>query len=180
MTVTTTRTPTTTPTARQHPMVRRALVFRDDATRFLARHSITGLRISLGLVFLGFGVLKFFPGASPAQGLAVRTIETLTFGVVNGGTALLMTAIMETFIGITLVSGFALKAGLAVLGAALAGIMSPIVLFVGDMFPGGLPTLEAQYVLKDIILVAAGLVVAARVLGARMVPMGGRDTGATG
>jgi uncharacterized membrane protein YkgB len=35
------------------------------------------------------------------------------------------------------------------------------------MFPGA-PTLEAQYVIKDIVLVAAGLVIAARALGARL------------
>ena len=39
---------------------------------------ITALRISLGLVFLGFGVLKFFPGMSPAAELAERTIGALT------------------------------------------------------------------------------------------------------
>jgi hypothetical protein len=38
------------------------------------------------------------------------------------------------------------------------------------MFPGGLPSLAAQYVLKDVILVAAVAVVAAKALGARLVP----------
>jgi putative oxidoreductase len=47
--------------------------------------------------------------------------------------------------------------------------MSPLVLFYGDLFPGA-PTLEAQYVFKDIVLAAAGLVIAARTLGARLVP----------
>jgi len=42
------------------------------------------------------------------------------------------------------------------------------VLFFGDLFPGA-PTLEAQYVLKDVVLVAAALVVTARALGARLV-----------
>jgi putative oxidoreductase len=36
------------------------------------------------------------------------------------------------------------------------------------MFPDGLPTLAGQYVLKDVILAAAWLVVAAHALGARM------------
>jgi uncharacterized membrane protein YkgB len=48
----------------------------------MARHGITLLRVSLGVVFLWFGVLKFFPGLSPAQSLAARTIHTLTFGMV--------------------------------------------------------------------------------------------------
>jgi len=35
-------------------------------TDWMARHGITLLRISLGVVFLWFGMLKFFPGLSPA------------------------------------------------------------------------------------------------------------------
>jgi putative oxidoreductase len=134
----------------------------------LARHSIDVLRISLGLVFLGFGVLKFIPGASPAAELAVRTLEKLSMGVLSGEAALLTTAIAECFIGLTLVTGKLLRTGLVVLGGSLVAIMSPLVLFFTDMFPSG-PTLEAQYVFKDIVLVAAGLVIAARALGARMV-----------
>lgn len=135
---------------------------------WLAKHSIGILRVSLGLVFLGFGVLKFFPDASPAQALVERTLDTLTFGVVSGETALLVTAVAECFIGITLVTGKFVKAGLVVLAGSLVGIMSPLVLFFGDLFPGA-PTLEAQYVFKDIVLAAAGLVIAAKTLGARFV-----------
>jgi putative oxidoreductase len=136
---------------------------------WLAAHSVTVLRVSLGLVFLGFGVLKFFPGASPAEALVIRTVDTLTLGVVSGTTAMVVTAIMETIIGLTLVTGVGLRAGLMVLAGSLIGIMSPVVLFFADMFPGGTPTLEAQYVLKDIVLAAAAAVVAAKALGARYV-----------
>jgi putative oxidoreductase len=136
--------------------------------RWLNRHSIDILRISLGLVFLGFGALKFFPGVSPAQDLAEGTLERLTLGNLSGEAALLTTAIAECFIGATLVTGRLLRAGLAVLAASLVGIMSPLVLFFTDLFPGA-PTLEAQYVLKDIVLAAAGLVIAAHALGARLV-----------
>lgn len=134
----------------------------------LARHSVDILRISLGLVFLGFAVLKYFPGVSPAEDLAIRTVETLSLGMLSGYGALLATAIVETFIGITLITGKFLRVGLLVLGGAMVGILSPLVLFFGDLFPGA-PTIEAQYVLKDIVLVAAALVVTARALGARLI-----------
>jgi hypothetical protein len=49
----------------------------------------------------------------------------------------------------------------------LVGILSPVVLFFGELFPGA-PTLEAQYVLKDVVLAAAGLVVGAAALGSRL------------
>jgi putative oxidoreductase len=136
-------------------------------TAWLADHSIAILRVSLGLVFLMFGILKFVPGASPAEELAVRTVQTLSLGMLPAQAAVLLTAVIETFIGLTLVSGRLLRTGLTVMAVALVGIMSPLVLFAADLFPGA-PTLEAQYVLKDIVLVAAGLVIAATALGARL------------
>jgi uncharacterized membrane protein YkgB len=80
----------------------------------------------------------------------------------TGTAAVVTTAVIECFVGITLITGRLLRTGLAVLAGALIGIMSPLVLFLPDMFPHGTPTLEAQYVFKDIVLAAAGLVVAVR------------------
>ena len=77
----------------------------------------------------------------------------------------------------TLVAGRGLRAGLVVLAGAMVGIMSPLVLFYGDLFPDGLPTIEGQYVLKDIVLAAAGAVVAGRALGGRSVVSGGPGRG---
>lgn len=134
---------------------------------WLNTHSITVLRVSLGLVFLGFGVLKFVPGLSPAEDLAVATVDRLTLGIVSGQAALLLTATMETVIGLTLVTGRLVRVGLVVLAGALVGIMSPLVLFPSDLFGGG-PTIVAQYVVKDVVLIAGGLVVAAHTLGGRI------------
>lgn len=134
---------------------------------WLNRHSIDVLRISLGLIFTLFGALKFIPGASPAEDLAIRTVDTLTLGVVSGYWALWLTAGVECFIGLSLMTGRLLRVGLVALGVALIGILSPLVLFFGDMFPGA-PTLEGQYVLKDVVLAAAGLVIGAGALGSRL------------
>jgi uncharacterized membrane protein YphA (DoxX/SURF4 family) len=144
----------------------RSSPYIDRVSDWLARYSIDILRVSLGVVFLAFGALKFVPDASPAQPLVERTIDTLSLGVVSGQAALTMTAVAECFIGITLITGKLLRSGLAVLAASMVGIMSPLVLFFTDMFPSDGPTLEAQYVFKDIVLIAAGLVVASRTLGA--------------
>ncbi len=143
-------------------------VAADVATRTLAAHSITVLRVSLGLVFLVFAAFKYVPGASPAEDLAVATVGALTLHVVTGGAALLLTAVTETVIGLTLVTGCFVRVGLVVLGGAMAGILSPLVLFPGQMWGAHGPTLTGQYVFKDIVLVAAGLVVAAHTLGARL------------
>ena len=132
--------------------------------RFLARFSVPALRISLGLVFLVFGVLKFFPGVSPVEALVEQTWNALTFGVVGGSAALALTATLETVVGIIFVTGVFLRTGLLVLAFTFVGIFSPVVLFAGELFTAAGPTLTAQYILKDVVLVAAALVVASRAL----------------
>jgi putative oxidoreductase len=134
---------------------------------WLAAHSLGILRVSLGLVFLAFAIPKYVPGLSPAEGLAAATIDVLTLGIVHGQAAVFLTAAVETVIGLTLITGRFVKLGLVVLAVALVGIMSPLVLFPELMYAGG-PSLEAQYVFKDIVLAAAGLVVGAQALGARL------------
>jgi putative oxidoreductase len=133
-------------------------------TQLLARYSVDFLRISLGLVFLGFGFLKFFPGVSPAADLAGETMEALTLGLIPSGVGVVLVAMLETAIGVCLITGKFLRLGLALLGVAMVGILSPLILLPGELFDRPYePTLEGQYVLKDIVLLAAGLVVTASV-----------------
>jgi len=141
----------------------------DAVSRSLGRHSIPLLRISLGLVFLGFGILKFFPGVSPAEGLATATVGKLTLGLVPPDPARLLVAALETAVGVLLISGLAPRLGTALLGLASVGILSPLVFFPSQLFagPGHAPTLEGQYVIKDVVLLAAALVVAVGGLGRR-------------
>ena len=56
-------------------------------TALMADHGVLALRLSLGVIFLWFGLLKFFPGLSPAQSLAADTIAILSFGLVPAATA---------------------------------------------------------------------------------------------
>lgn len=134
----------------------------------LDRYSSLALRVSMGLVFLAFGVLKVFPGVSPAEGIAVATFERLTFGLLPEPLALLSVAALETTIGVLLLTGWRPRVTLALLAIQLVGILSPLVLLTGQLFAGphGAPTLEGQYVLKDIILAAAALVIARDVFAA--------------
>src|SRR3954451_25356630 len=134
----------------------------------LSRIALPALRWSLGLVIAGFGTLKFFPGASPAEGLVRHTTDVLTFGVVDGRAAVLATAVVEVLLGLVLVTGRLLRPGLILMAGWLVALLSPVVLFPDEMFPDGLPTLAAQYVLKDVILAAAWLVLVAQALGARL------------
>jgi len=129
----------------------------------LVRHSIMALRVTVGAVFLGFGVLKFFPGVSPAQGLAITTIHSLSFGLVPWQVGIVVIAALESFIGICLLANRWMRLAVWLLALEFVGILAPIILLTGRLFSGphDAPTLEGQYVLKDIILVAAGMVIAA-------------------
>lgn len=65
----------------------------------MASHGILLLRIALGVVFLWFGAWKLIPGPSPAETLAGKTIEALTFGVVPASVAVPVLALWEVAIG---------------------------------------------------------------------------------
>ncbi len=135
--------------------------------RFLVAHSVRLLRIVVGLVFLGFGVLKFFPGVSPVEELTIKTTDALSFDLVPGGIAIVLIASLECIIGLLLISGRGLRIAVYLLAGQLIGILAPLVLFTGRLFDGPhhAPTLEGQYVVKDFILVAAGFVVASTLPG---------------
>ena len=141
-------------------------------TGWLARAGINILRLGLGLVFLWFGVLKFFPGLSPAQDLATRTIEHLTLGAVGPGVSLPILAAWESLIGLGLLSGRFIRATLLLLAVQMLGAATPLVLFPAEtfsQFPFA-PTLEGQYIIKNVVLIGAAMVVGATVRGGRLEP----------
>ena len=141
-------------------------------TRALARWGVAALRIGLGIVFLWFGVLKFFPGASPAEALAARTIEVLSGGLVGPSLSLPALAIWESLIGLGLLTGRYLRATLFLLALQMLGTLTPLLLFPDEtfsIFPFA-PTLEGQYIIKNVVLVGAAMVVGATVRGGRLEP----------
>jgi uncharacterized membrane protein YphA (DoxX/SURF4 family) len=136
-------------------------------TGWMAGNGIALLRVSLGLVFLWFGVLKFVPGLSPADELATRTMATLTFGLVQPDISRPALALWETLIGLGLITGRFMRATLLILFIQMIGTATPLVLFPSETwtrFPI-VPTLEGQYILKNIVLVTAAMVIGATVRG---------------
>jgi uncharacterized membrane protein YphA (DoxX/SURF4 family) len=139
--------------------------------RWLVTHSIVLLRVAMGGIFVLFGVLKFFPGVSPIEDLATRTTAALSFGLVTGTAAMTTIAALECVIGLCFLTGRFLRIGVWLLGAQMLGAMSPLVLFPGELFagPGHAPTLVAQYIIKDVVLIGAGFVIAATWTGGQLV-----------
>jgi uncharacterized membrane protein YphA (DoxX/SURF4 family) len=136
-------------------------------TRWMADNGIVLLRISLGLVFLWFGVLKFVPGLSPADELATRTIYTLSLGLIPPEVSRPLLALWETLIGLGLISGRFMRATILLLFLQMVGTVTPLFLFPAETwsaFPIA-PTLEGQYILKNIVLVTGAIVIGATVRG---------------
>lgn len=139
-------------------------------TRWMARHGILFLRLSVGVVFFWFGVLKFFPGLSPAEALAGRTIEALTFGVLPPSQSLPILATWECLIGLGLITGVAPRATLLLLFLQMPGTLLPLFFFPAETWirPPFVPTLEGQYIIKNLVLVSAGIAIGATVRGGKL------------
>jgi uncharacterized membrane protein YphA (DoxX/SURF4 family) len=138
----------------------------DDAiTTFMIKYGILFLRISVGIVFVWFGILKFFPNLSPAQDIAINTINKLTFGLINSSITIILLALWETLIGIGLIFGKYLRLTLFLLFLQMLGTMTPLLLFPLETFSHFpyAPTLEGQYIIKNLVLISAGLVVGSTV-----------------
>ena len=140
-------------------------------TNWMAKKGVFLLRISIGIIFLWFGVLKFFPGLSPAEELATSTIQLLTFNYVPENIILYTLAFWETIIGIGLIFNLYMRETLLLLYLQMLGTLSPLFLFpnaVFTKFPYAL-TIEGQYIVKNLIIISAGIVLGATVRGGKMV-----------
>ena len=111
------------------------------------------IAIGLGLVYLWFGMLKFFAGLSPAEELAGATIERLTFGLMAPAWSLPLLAIWETAIGVLLLTGLCRKCALTAALVHITLTFTPLFFFPEwcfTAFPFGL-TLVGQYIIKNVV-----------------------------
>ena len=136
-------------------------------TQWMTRYGVVILRVALGFVFLWFGALKYFSGLSPAQTLALGTIDALTFGLIPTAMSLMLLATLECAIGLGLISGRFTRLTLLLLAFQMVGAASPLFLFPAEVFTRFpyAPTLEGQYIIKNVVLISAGLVIGATVRG---------------
>lgn len=138
--------------AHRHPQFE-ALDLRIAA--WMARNGPRLLRYALGLVFVWFGALKLIEGGSPAEALVARTVpfDMAWFFPVLG--------LWEIAIGIGLMVRPLIRAAIFLLFLQMPGTFLPLVAApdaVWTAFPFAL-TLEGQYIVKNVVLIAAALVV---------------------
>ena len=112
----------------------------------VSKISLTLLRISIGVIYLWFGALKIFYGYSPAEDLAINTIVLATW---------------ECVLGFLLIAGIFLRAALLGLFVHMLCTFTPLLFFPSVSFkyaPYGF-TLVGQYIMKNIIIICAALVI---------------------
>ena len=122
---------------------------------WMERNGIRLLRVSVGLVFIWFGALKT-AGISPAQELVARTVYWLppeAFVPFLGW--------WEVLIGVSLLIRPLARVAIALLFLQMPGTFLPLVLLPDVCFtsiPFGL-TIEGQYIVKNLVLISAAIVV---------------------
>jgi uncharacterized membrane protein YkgB len=135
---------------------------RTNLSLWVADNSVGLLRCAIGIVFLWFGVLKLFPGLSPAEDLAAKTLTILTFGLVKPAISVPLLGLLEAALGLLLISGKAVKVAVSALLVHMAGTLTPLLFFPHDTFSAFplQPNLVGQYILKNLVLITGALVVA--------------------
>ncbi|GIK71583.1 MAG: hypothetical protein BroJett021_05710 [Chloroflexota bacterium] len=136
-------------------------------TAWMARYGLVMMRIALGVIFFWFGALKLFPGLSPAEDLVRNTIFFIDPNIFQP-----LLAVWEMAIGLGLITGMFMRVTLLLLFLQMPGTALPIIITpeaVFTMFPFGL-TIEGQYIVKNLALITAAIVLGSTVRGGRIVP----------
>ncbi|HZF71139.1 DoxX family membrane protein [Sulfuricurvum sp.] len=119
------------------------------------------IRIFLGVNFLWFGILKFFPGVSPAETLATMTINVLTFGMIAPSISIKLLAIWEVLVGIGFLSGRFIPFFVRIFMIHMILTFTPLFLFPELCFthPPFALTIVGQYIIKNLVFIASGIAV---------------------
>jgi len=149
------------------PGIRRALERSDDAiSGFLEDYGITLLRVAVALVFIWFGALKVI-GRSPVEDLVADTVYW-----VDADSFIVLLGVWEIVVGLGLLIPIALRITLALFWAQMAGTFLVLIVHPGLSFQDGNPLLldlTGEFVIKNLVLIAAGLVIGSTVRKPRRV-----------
>jgi uncharacterized membrane protein YkgB len=122
---------------------------------WMERNGLTIIRYSLAVIFIWFGLLKPL-GISPAEDLVRSTVSWIPPDIFVP-----LLGWWEVAIGLLLLIKPFIRAAIFLLALQMPGTMLPLVLLPDVCFthiPYGL-TLEGQYIIKNLILISAGIVV---------------------
>ena len=134
---------------------------------FMETHGITLLRLAVALIFIWFGALKVVD-RSPVADLVADTVYW-----VPSGFFVRFLGVWEIAVGVGLLVPIALRLTLLLFWAQMAGTFLVLVIHPGLSFQGNnllLLTLTGEFVIKNLVLITAGLVIGSTVRHARTEP----------
>jgi uncharacterized membrane protein YphA (DoxX/SURF4 family) len=135
-------------------------MIKDEQTAVsINRSYLKFLRASIGIIYLWFGLLKFFRGYSPAEDLAINTINVLSFNLIPTPANIILLAGWETLIGILLISGLGVRIAWVSVFIHIGCTFTPLVFFPDLSFkysPYGF-TLLGQYIMKNVVILCAAI-----------------------
>lgn len=127
---------------------------------FMTTYSIQILRVCLGIVFTWFGALKV-AGRSPVEALVAQTVSWVAPEIL-----LPLLGVWEIAVGLGLLLRVALRTTLFLFWLQMAGTLLVLVLRPDLAFQHGNPlllTTEGEFVIKNLVLISAGIVVGSTV-----------------
>ena len=118
-------------------------------------------RIMLGIIFLWYGMLKFFPELSPAEQLATITIDKLLFSLIPAEISIKLLAFWEVMIGLGCLLGKYIKQVVVLFLIHMVLTFTPLFLLPELSFthPPYAFTLVGQYIVKNLIVIVVGLLI---------------------
>jgi uncharacterized membrane protein YphA (DoxX/SURF4 family) len=134
---------------------------------WLTQNALNLLRISIGVIYIWFGALKFFNNLSPADQLAKDTMSLITFGLIPNYISIILLAVWETALGLLLIIGSWKRTVFYFLLLHMVCTFIPL-FFFGDVSFTSAPyafTLVGQYIMKNLIIICAALVLNAHAHG---------------
>jgi uncharacterized membrane protein YkgB len=128
---------------------------------FFKRYSVPMARFGLFVVFFWFGILKV-AGLSPASGVVQRLFES-TIHFVPFATFLICFGLFEMLIGVLFLIKGAERIVLPLLLVHMITTFGPLVLLPSETWSQfAVPTMEGQYIIKNLVIIAAAMGIAAR------------------
>jgi len=132
----------------------------NEIASFMQKWGVIALRISLGIIFIWFGVLKAV-GISPAEPLVKATVGWMPFFTTDGWVVII--GWWEIIIGVSFLFQKTIRIAIGLLALQMAGTFMPLVILTEVTFQSGgfpyAPTLEGQYIIKNLLIISAALVI---------------------
>jgi uncharacterized membrane protein YkgB len=117
------------------------------------------VRIPIFIIFFWFGFLKIV-GLSPAQQLVMDTVYWMPFLTAEMWTSII--GVWEVLIAFFFLFKKTTLVGMALLFIQMSGTFLPLLILPEVTFQDSnpfLPTLEGQYIIKNIIIITAALII---------------------